>query len=176
MNAWLNSVRELVPSVVDTPAWTVLLGKITAILLAAWVFHLALARTNPRWRVFLWRMTAAGLIALPAAGLLVPALEIRVEPPALGTTADIAKLPQVPPDGPDTERDAPSDPFDDLAGPPAPYVPPIDRGALSDPVNTVPLRRSFGEFRGRRRGLLPDPSAGGRPRARNGPRGRHRHG
>ena len=81
MNAWLNSVRELVPSVVDAPAWTVLLGKITAILLAAWVFHLALARTNPRWRVFLWRMTAIGLIALPAAGLLVPALEIRVNRP-----------------------------------------------------------------------------------------------
>ena len=54
----------------DAPVWVVLLLKITAILLAAWLAHLALARANPRWRVFLWRVTAVGLIALPAVAWL----------------------------------------------------------------------------------------------------------
>ena len=62
---------------VDAPVWVALLLKITAILAAAWLAHLALARANPRWRVLLWRVTAAGLIALPAAAWSLPALRIR---------------------------------------------------------------------------------------------------
>jgi beta-lactamase regulating signal transducer with metallopeptidase domain len=68
-------------SIVDAPLWFALLLKVTAILSAAWLAHLALARSNPRWRVFLWRVTAVGLIALPAAAWLLPALQIRVEQP-----------------------------------------------------------------------------------------------
>ena len=55
--------------------------KITAVLSAAWLAHLALGRTNPRWRVFLWRVTAVGLIVLPAVAWLLPSLPIHVQPP-----------------------------------------------------------------------------------------------
>ncbi len=82
MNTLLVASRGLRP-IVDAPEWVVLLLKITAILLAAWVAHLALKRANPRWRVFLWRVTTAGLIALPAVAWLLPALQIRVQPPPL---------------------------------------------------------------------------------------------
>ena len=80
MNALLTASRLLQP-IADAPVWVVLLLKVTAILSAAWLVHLALARANPRWRVFLWRVTAVGLIALPAMAWLVPALQIRLEPP-----------------------------------------------------------------------------------------------
>ncbi|MHB8901223.1 MAG: carboxypeptidase regulatory-like domain-containing protein, partial [Thermoguttaceae bacterium] len=80
MNTLLTASRILQP-IMDAPVWVILLLKITAILLAAWFIHLALKRANPRWRVFLWRVTAIGLIALPAVAWLFPALEIRVEQP-----------------------------------------------------------------------------------------------
>ena len=66
------------PLFAAAPAWAVLLAKITAILTAAWLVHLALLRANPRWRVLLWRVTAVGLIALPPAASLLPAINIRV--------------------------------------------------------------------------------------------------
>ena len=69
VNALLMAFGGLQP-IVDAPVWVVLLLKITAILLAAWLAHLALERANPRWRVFLWRVTAVGLIALPAVAWL----------------------------------------------------------------------------------------------------------
>jgi len=77
MNALLLAFGGLQP-IVDAPAWVVLLLKLTAILSAAWLAHLAIARTNPRWRVVLWRVTAVGLIAMPAVACLLPSLEIRV--------------------------------------------------------------------------------------------------
>jgi len=80
VNALLMSFRGLQP-IVDAPVWVVLLLKATAILLAAWTAHLALARSNPRWRALLWRATAVGLIALPAVGWLLPAMEIRLAQP-----------------------------------------------------------------------------------------------
>ncbi|MBN2218468.1 MAG: carboxypeptidase regulatory-like domain-containing protein, partial [Pirellulales bacterium] len=66
-------------SVLDAPLWVMLLVKATAVLAAAWVAHLALARANPRWRVVLWRATAVGLLALPALAWSLPALTIDVE-------------------------------------------------------------------------------------------------
>ncbi|MEN6556559.1 MAG: M56 family metallopeptidase [Thermoguttaceae bacterium] len=68
-------------SMVDSPDWVVLLLKSTAVLLAAWLIHLMLRWTNPRWRVFLWRTTTVGLIGLPVAAWLVPSLQIPVQPP-----------------------------------------------------------------------------------------------
>lgn len=47
-----------------SPAW-LMLAKITLILAGGWLLHGAFARLNPRWRVLLWRMVAAGLAALP---------------------------------------------------------------------------------------------------------------
>ncbi|MGA2799112.1 MAG: hypothetical protein ABSE63_16150, partial [Thermoguttaceae bacterium] len=73
-------VSRLVQTIVDAPVWILLLLKITAILGLAWLVHLALFGANPRWRILLWRMTAAGLIALPAIVWMFPAMEIRVRP------------------------------------------------------------------------------------------------
>ena len=64
------------------PPWAVLLLKITAVLIVAWLAHWALTRANPRWRVLLWRVVAIALIALPAVAILPPALKIRVARPA----------------------------------------------------------------------------------------------
>ena len=90
MNTLLMVFRGL-PSIVDTPAWALLLLKMTAILLAAWCVHLALRRTNPRWRVFLWRATTIGLIVLPVVAWLTPALEIRVKQSP--TTSQTVRVP-----------------------------------------------------------------------------------
>ncbi len=78
MNAWPTIWQEFAPLLVAAPAWAMLLAKITAILLAAWLAHFALVRVNPRWRVLLWRLTAVSLMVLPPATLLLPAIEIRV--------------------------------------------------------------------------------------------------
>ncbi len=75
-------------SLAAAPAWAVLLLKLTAILSAAWLVHLALRRVNPRWRVFLWRVTAVGIFALPAIALLLPVLKIHLQPPPARETAE----------------------------------------------------------------------------------------
>ena len=77
-------------SIVDAPGWVVLLLKITAILVAAWLVHLALRGANPRWRVLLWRVTVVGLIALPTVAWLLPAIKIYVgQAAAVTETVDI---------------------------------------------------------------------------------------
>ena len=87
MNAWLTTFEGFVQSIVDAPGWVVLVLKITAILMAAWLVHLALMGANPRWRVLLWRVTAVGLIALPPVAWLLPAINIRVGQAAAATQA-----------------------------------------------------------------------------------------
>ena len=67
MNAWLTALGGFVGFVTARHLRAVLLVKITTILVAAWLVQLALLRANPRWRVLLWRMTAVGLIGLPAS-------------------------------------------------------------------------------------------------------------
>jgi beta-lactamase regulating signal transducer with metallopeptidase domain/protocatechuate 3,4-dioxygenase beta subunit len=61
--------------------WAVLLGKTTLLVLVAWLLHLALARANPRWRVFLWRGVTVGLVLLAGWSVGLPGLEIRVSVP-----------------------------------------------------------------------------------------------
>ena len=68
-------------TIVDVPIWLVWLTKITAILLVAWAIYFTLKRTNPRWRILLWRATAVSLLVLPLAVWLFPALNIYVEKP-----------------------------------------------------------------------------------------------
>ncbi len=81
MNAqWLISCVS--QSILDASPSTLLLVKITAVLVAAWAAHWALARVNPRWRVLAWRATAVGLVALPTLGLLLPSLSVRVRAPS----------------------------------------------------------------------------------------------
>ena len=65
---------------VDAPLWIILLLKTTAILAVAWFAHICLARVNPRWRVFLWRLTTVTLVMLVVVSLAVPAIQIPVAP------------------------------------------------------------------------------------------------
>jgi beta-lactamase regulating signal transducer with metallopeptidase domain len=73
-------LSHILQAIVDTPVWCLLLLKITAILGLAWLAHLALFGANPRWRVLLWRMTAAGLLLLPGITWFLPAVQIRFIP------------------------------------------------------------------------------------------------
>jgi beta-lactamase regulating signal transducer with metallopeptidase domain len=60
--------------------WALLLLKATLLLSGAWLLHFMTASANPRWRVFLWRGTAAGLIMLTIWTFGLPSFEIRVRP------------------------------------------------------------------------------------------------
>jgi beta-lactamase regulating signal transducer with metallopeptidase domain/uncharacterized GH25 family protein len=94
MNAWLTAFGGWQP-LVDAPVWVLMLLKISAILAAAWLAHLAIARTNPRWRVVLWRVTAVGLLVLPAIAWLLPGLEIRVlKPTPVEEVATVSPAPK----------------------------------------------------------------------------------
>jgi hypothetical protein len=42
--------------------WVLLLMNITLLLAIAWLVFFAPARTNPRWRALLWRLTTVGLV------------------------------------------------------------------------------------------------------------------
>lgn len=57
---------HVVASVIDGPLWLTLPVKMTLLLLLAWLSHYALARSNPRWRLLLWRNVVLGLIAIVA--------------------------------------------------------------------------------------------------------------
>jgi beta-lactamase regulating signal transducer with metallopeptidase domain/protocatechuate 3,4-dioxygenase beta subunit len=75
-------------------AWAVLLCKATLLLAFAWLVHFALARANPRWRIFLWRGIAVGLV-LPALWIFgLPGVKIYIQAPQpAATTVSIAVQP-----------------------------------------------------------------------------------
>jgi beta-lactamase regulating signal transducer with metallopeptidase domain len=101
--------------IIDAPVWVVLLLKITVILFAAWLVHLAIARTNPRYRVFLWRMTAVGLIVLPTVAWLLPAIKVYVQqPPAVTETAAVIPVSEAPPADRAVAAQVPMGPSDTL--------------------------------------------------------------
>ena len=91
-------------AILDAPLWALLLTKATAILLAAWLAHLALARTNPCWRVLLWRVAAVGLIALPAVAWLLPAVTIHVQQPPRVEEATVISMASQQLPSPGTDR------------------------------------------------------------------------
>ncbi|MCA9135813.1 MAG: carboxypeptidase regulatory-like domain-containing protein [Planctomycetales bacterium] len=62
---------------VDGPWWSMLLFKLTSLLVVAWALHFIMVRFNPRWRVVLWRATAVGLISV-ATIALVPWMAVTV--------------------------------------------------------------------------------------------------
>ncbi|MGA2062356.1 MAG: hypothetical protein ABSG67_17880, partial [Thermoguttaceae bacterium] len=62
-------------------AWAVLLCKATLLLAFAWLIHFALARANPRWRIFLWRGVSVGLALLAGWAIALPGLTIHVSAP-----------------------------------------------------------------------------------------------
>ncbi len=59
---WLAS---LAARLVDIPFSELVLLKITAILVVAWIAHRLLARANPGWRVLLWRGAAIAVVLGP---------------------------------------------------------------------------------------------------------------
>ncbi|MGE3314357.1 MAG: hypothetical protein AB7O26_04515, partial [Planctomycetaceae bacterium] len=66
---------------VDLPvAWDLSL-RITLLLGLAWLTHLALARSNPRWRVQLWRFTSLAVVVV-AFTTFLPKVAIAVTRPA----------------------------------------------------------------------------------------------
>jgi beta-lactamase regulating signal transducer with metallopeptidase domain len=75
MNAsWVVGIVEI------SPLGDILL-KITALLAIAWILHLLVHRSNPRWRVLLWKGAVLGALALPILWLLAPRLPVAVTPP-----------------------------------------------------------------------------------------------
>ena len=57
-----------------------LLAKMTAILAAAWITHLLLRSSNPRWRILVWRVSTVGLIGVVLLSLLSPLFTLRLLP------------------------------------------------------------------------------------------------
>ena len=57
-----------------------LLAKMTAILAVAWIAHLQMRSSNPRWRILGWRVTAVGLIGIVLLSFLSPLFTLRLLP------------------------------------------------------------------------------------------------
>ncbi len=62
-------------------ATALLLTKITILLAVAWCVHGLLRKSNPRWRVLLWRSTGTGMLLLIALTACPPILSWSVLPP-----------------------------------------------------------------------------------------------
>jgi thiol-disulfide isomerase/thioredoxin len=75
--------------------------KLSIVLTGAWLAHAALSRYNPRWQVWLWRVTAVGVAGLLIAAALPPLYGLPVLPAVLDPTeapADLATAPERPAD------------------------------------------------------------------------------
>ena len=81
-------------SLIDLPPAGIILIKATLLLALGWTLYALLLRTNPRWRVLLWRATLVGLLALPVAETFLPELRVAIQRETL--TATPAPLPQQP--------------------------------------------------------------------------------
>lgn len=55
-----------------SPFEWLLIARVTALLAMAWIVHLLLHRSNPRWQVWTWRMTCVGLVLVPFLSLALP--------------------------------------------------------------------------------------------------------
>ena len=47
-----------------SPVYAVLM-KITLVVALGWVLHFMLLRSNPRWRVLVWRLVLVGMVVIP---------------------------------------------------------------------------------------------------------------
>jgi len=74
MMTWIQELPEL-------PTTAIVMLKMTVLLGAGWLLHVALVRRNPRWRVLVWRGVMAGMVLLPVGELLLPKLQVPVAPP-----------------------------------------------------------------------------------------------
>lgn len=94
----MNYVAEFL---LGAPPATMLLLKITGVLVVACLLNPLLARGNPRWSVLMWRGTLLGLVVLAAGEVYTPKLVIAINVPApsvlTGNVPDVVSvlLPQV---------------------------------------------------------------------------------
>ena len=89
MNASIIALGGL-HTLVQASVWSILLLKVTAILIIAWLVYFVLKQVNPRWRILLWRVTAAGLMLLLVATWMFPALKLRIlQPPSVEETVAV---------------------------------------------------------------------------------------
>ena len=75
---------------------TILLLKVTAILMVAWLIQTMLRRSNPRWRILLWRCTAIGLVGVALFSLRAPMFSLPVLAPATLEVVSTAVTPKQP--------------------------------------------------------------------------------
>ena len=116
MNAFITRLL-LVPA--DLAQVPLLVTKLTLLLTAAWLLSAALVRSNPRWRVLLWRLTASALVLVGGLALVPPFLRLSILPArfaALSGPATESPLPAAPPNsqmpvahvfGPQNHADSP---------------------------------------------------------------------
>ena len=74
-------MNNFIQTLIDAPLIVSFLLKITIVLCVGWIVHFLFARSNPRWRVLLWRCVIVGIFLIPA---LIPLkyLQIRVPKPS----------------------------------------------------------------------------------------------
>ena len=53
-------------------------AKTSIVLIAAWIIHFGLAKANPRWRVFVWRVSSVGVAGLLIAAAVPPLYTVRI--------------------------------------------------------------------------------------------------
>lgn len=73
--------------------------KLSIVLTGAWLAYAALSRHNPRWQVWLWRVTAVGIAGILIAAALPPLYGLPVLPPGVDSTEateDLATAPGLP--------------------------------------------------------------------------------
>jgi hypothetical protein len=81
--------------------WAVgFLAKLTLLLVVAWLLHSALVRANPRWRVLVWRGSAASALIVLALTLAGPAISLAVLPPITESSSTSVGMSSPPLTGP----------------------------------------------------------------------------
>ena len=71
-------LHAILQALIALPVPAMVLFKMTILLGLGWILHFALIRSNPRWRVLLWRMLMVGLFLLIPAQLFLPELSLFV--------------------------------------------------------------------------------------------------
>ncbi len=84
-----------VPYLANMPLASLLVLKMTILLIAAWFLQACLAKRNPRWRVFAWRAVFFGLLVLPMAELIGPNFQFDISLP-LAASEPSMKNPVIP--------------------------------------------------------------------------------
>ena len=63
------------------------IAKVTVVLIVAWISHLYLRGSNPRWRILVWRVTAVGLIGVTVFSVRSPLFTLPLLPASITALA-----------------------------------------------------------------------------------------